>query len=52
MHGDEPLVSEPVYFEREIAAEKVKRYKSPGIYQVKIRDNFIYQIPAELIHEG
>jgi hypothetical protein len=38
-HKNEPLVSEPSPFKVEIATEKLKRYKSPGIHQ----------IPAELI---
>jgi hypothetical protein len=38
----EPLVPEPSAFEVEMAIEKLKRYKSPGIDQ----------IPAELIKAG
>jgi hypothetical protein len=38
----EPLVPEPSAFEIEMAIEKLKRHKSPGIDQ----------IPAELIIEG
>ena len=38
-HTAEPLVSEPSAFEFEMAIEKLKRHKSPGIDQ----------IPAELI---
>ena len=38
----EPLVPEPSAFEVELAIEKVKNYKSPGIDQ----------IPAELIKAG
>jgi hypothetical protein len=38
----EPLVPEPSAFEVEMATEKLKRYKSPGIDQ----------IPAELIKAG
>jgi hypothetical protein len=40
MHRAEPLLPEPRPFEVEISIEKLKRYKSPGIYQ----------IPAEFIH--
>ncbi len=39
IHTAEPLVSEPSAFEIELAIEKLKNHKSPGIYQ----------IPAELI---
>jgi hypothetical protein len=39
IHAAEPLVPEPSSFEVEIAIEKLKRYKTPGIDQ----------IPAELI---
>jgi hypothetical protein len=42
IHTAEPLVPEPSSFEVEIATEKLKRYKSPGIDQ----------IPAELIQAG
>jgi hypothetical protein len=42
IHTTEPLVPEPSYVEVEIAIEKFKRYKSPGIDQ----------IPAELIQAG
>ena len=41
-HTAEPLVSEPSAFEVDLAIEKLKRHKSPGIDQ----------IPAELIKEG
>jgi hypothetical protein len=42
IHTAEPLVPEPGSSEVEIAIEKLKRYKSPGIDQ----------IPAELIQAG
>jgi hypothetical protein len=42
IHTAEPLVLEPSASEAEMAAEKRKRYKSPGIDQ----------IPEELINEG
>jgi hypothetical protein len=42
IHTAEPLVLDPSYFEIEIVIAKVKRYKSPGSYQ----------IPAELFHAG
>jgi hypothetical protein len=42
VHAGEPLVPEPSAFEVEMAIEKLKRHKSPGIYQ----------IPAELIKTG
>jgi hypothetical protein len=42
IHTAEPLVPEPSAFEVEMAIEKLKRYKSPGIDQ----------IPAELIKAG
>jgi hypothetical protein len=42
IHTAEPLVPEPSAFQVEMAIEKVKRYKSPGIEQ----------IPAELIKAG
>jgi hypothetical protein len=42
VHTAEPLVPESGAFEVEMAIEKLKRYKSPGIYQ----------IPAELIKAG
>jgi hypothetical protein len=42
IHTAEPLVPEPSSTEVEIAVEKLKRYKSPGIDQ----------IPAELIQAG
>jgi hypothetical protein len=42
IHTAEPLVPEPCAFEVEMAIEKLKRYKSPGIDQ----------IPAELIKAG
>jgi hypothetical protein len=42
MHTAEPLVPEPSAFEVEMALEKLKRHKSPGIVQ----------IPAELIKAG
>jgi hypothetical protein len=42
IHTAEPLVPEPSSSEVEIAIENLKRYKSPGIYQ----------IPAELIQAG
>jgi hypothetical protein len=41
-HIAEPLVPGPSFFEVEMAIEKLKRYKSPGIHQ----------IPAELIKAG
>jgi hypothetical protein len=42
VHTAEPLVPEPSAFEIEMAIEKLKRHKSPGIDQ----------IPAELIKAG
>jgi hypothetical protein len=42
IHTAEPLVPEPSVFEFEMAIEKLRRHKSPGIYQ----------IPAELIKAG
>jgi hypothetical protein len=42
IHTAEPLVPEPSVFEVEMAIEKLKRYKSPGIDQ----------IPADLIKAG
>jgi len=42
IHTAEPLVPEPNAFELEMAIEKLKRHKSPGIDQ----------IPAELIKAG
>jgi hypothetical protein len=42
VHTAEPLVPEPSAFEVEVAIEKLKRHKSPGIDQ----------IPAELIKAG
>ena len=39
IHTAEPLVPDPCAFEAEMAIEKLKRHKSPGIDQ----------IPAELI---
>jgi hypothetical protein len=42
VHAAEPLVSEPSAFEVEMAIEKLKRHKSPGIDQ----------IPAEFIKVG
>ena len=42
IHTAEPLVPEPRAFEVELAIEKLKSYKSPGIDQ----------IPAELIKAG
>jgi hypothetical protein len=42
VHTAEPLVPEPSAFEVEMAIEKLKRHKSPGIDQ----------IPAELIKAG
>jgi len=42
IHTAEPLVPEPSTFEVELATEKPKSYKSPGIDQ----------IPAELIKAG
>ena len=42
IHTAEPLVPEPSAFEVEMAIEKLKSYKSPGIDQ----------IPAELIQAG
>ena len=41
-HTAEPLVPEPSGFEVDLAIEKLKSHKSPGIDQ----------IPAELIKEG
>ena len=42
IHTAEPLVPEPSAFEVELAIEKIKSHKSPGIDQ----------IPAELIKAG
>jgi len=42
IHTAEPLVPEPSAFEVELAIEKLKSHKSPGIDQ----------IPAELIKAG
>ena len=42
IHAAEPLVPEPSAFELELATEKLKSHKSPGIDQ----------IPAELIKAG
>jgi hypothetical protein len=42
IHTAEPLVTEPSAFEFELAIEKLKRPKTPGIDQV----------PAELIKAG
>ena len=42
IHTAEPLVPEPSPFEVEVAIEKLKSHKSPGIDQ----------IPADLIKEG
>jgi hypothetical protein len=42
IHTAQPLVPEPSAFEVEMAAEKLKRHKSPGTDQ----------IPAELIKAG
>ena len=42
IHTAEPLVPEPSAFEFELAIEKLKNYKSPGIDQM----------PAELIKSG
>jgi hypothetical protein len=42
IHTVEPLLPEPSVFEVEMAIEKLKRYKSPGIDQ----------IPAEFIKAG
>jgi hypothetical protein len=42
IHTAKPLVTEPSAFEVEMAIEKLKRHKSPGIDQ----------IPAELIKAG
>jgi len=42
MHTAEPLVPEPTVFEVEMAVEKLKSHKSPGIDQ----------IPAEMIKAG
>jgi len=42
VHTAEPLVSEPSAFEVEMAIEKLKRHKSPDIYQ----------IPAEFLKAG
>jgi hypothetical protein len=41
MHTAEPFVREPSALEVEVAIGKLKRYKSPGVYQ----------IPAELIRQ-
>ena len=41
-HTAEPLVPAPSAFEVDLAVEKLKRHKSPGVDQ----------IPAELIKEG
>ena len=41
-HTEEPLVPEPSVFEVELAIEKLKNHKSPGIDQ----------LPAELIKAG
>jgi len=35
VHIAEPLVTEPSYFDVEIAVENLNRYKSPGIDQVR-----------------
>jgi hypothetical protein len=42
LHTAEPLVAEPSGFEVELAIEKLRSYKSPGIDQ----------IPAKLIRAG
>jgi hypothetical protein len=42
IHTSEPLLPEPSAFEVELAIEKLKRHKSPGIDQ----------IPAALIRAG
>jgi hypothetical protein len=42
MHTAKPFVPEPSASEAEVAIGKLKRYKSPGVYQ----------IPAALIHAG
>jgi hypothetical protein len=42
MHTAEPLVPDPSPFEVEIAIAKLKRFKSPGSYQIQ----------AELIQAG
>jgi hypothetical protein len=42
MHTAEPFMPEPSSSEVEVAIGKLKRYKSPGVYQ----------IPAELIPAG
>jgi hypothetical protein len=42
LHTAEPLVAEPSAFEVEMAIEKLKRHKSPGIVQIQ----------AELIKAG
>jgi hypothetical protein len=42
IHTAESLVPEPSAFEFEVAVEKLRRHKSPGIDQ----------IPAELIEKG
>jgi len=34
IHTAEPLVPEPSAFEVEMAMQKLKRHKSPGIYQI------------------
>jgi hypothetical protein len=36
IHPPEPLVPEPSAFEVEMATEKVKRYKTPGIDQIPV----------------
>jgi len=35
MHKGEPLVSEPIDFEVELAIEKLKSHKSPGFDQIR-----------------
>ena len=35
IHTAEPLVSEPSVFDVEMAIEKIKRHKSPGIIQIQ-----------------
>jgi hypothetical protein len=39
MHSAEPFVPQPSASEAEVAIAEIKRYKSPGVYQ----------IPAEMI---
>jgi hypothetical protein len=41
IHTAEPLVSEPSAFEVEVAIEKLKRHKSPGM--IKFQQNLLKQ---------